>query len=129
MKSIFENVIRKGDYDLTDILAKINTYHIEGKLSDADRDELITLARNGADMRNNVDVLAKLEDLDRRIKALEDGEPTGDSSEYPDYVVGKWYYPGDGCTFEGKKYICIAPTGAVCTWNPVEYPAYWEEVK
>ena len=40
MKSIFENVIKKGGYDLTALLAKIDTYHIEGKLTDSERDEL-----------------------------------------------------------------------------------------
>ena len=42
------------------------------------------------------------------------------------YVVGKWYYNGDKCSFEGVNYVCIAPEGATCVWSPKDYPAYWE---
>lgn len=39
------------------------------------------------------------------------------------------YYKGDKVTFEGAKYICIAPDGVACTWSPVQYPTYWEKVE
>ena len=35
MKAIFENVIRRGGYDLTGLLKNIDRYHVEGKLTDA----------------------------------------------------------------------------------------------
>lgn len=38
------------------------------------------------------------------------------------------YYKGDRVTFEGAKYICIAPEGVAVVWDPVTYPAYWQEV-
>lgn len=38
MKAIFYNVIAGGDYDLTEMLARIDGYHIEGKLTDAERE-------------------------------------------------------------------------------------------
>ena len=34
MKNIFKTVIEKGGYDLTGMIAKIDTYHIEGKITD-----------------------------------------------------------------------------------------------
>ena len=40
MKTIFENVIARGDYDLAGLLKKIDGYHIAGRLSDDERDEL-----------------------------------------------------------------------------------------
>ena len=36
MKQIFINVINRGGYDLYALLAKVDTYHIEGKLTDGD---------------------------------------------------------------------------------------------
>ena len=38
------------------------------------------------------------------------------------------YYKGDKVIFEGAKYICIAPEGVAVVWDPVTYPAYWQEV-
>lgn len=38
------------------------------------------------------------------------------------------YYNGDAITFEGDKYICIAPDGIAYVWSLTVYPAYWEKV-
>lgn len=38
------------------------------------------------------------------------------------------YYKGDGITWKGEKYDCIAPDGVAVVWNPDEYPAYWHKV-
>lgn len=48
MRTIFEQVIARGDYDLTAMLQNIDRYHIEGKLTDEDRESLYALAREGA---------------------------------------------------------------------------------
>lgn len=55
-------------------------------------------------------------------------KPEPPTEEYPEFVVGKWYYNGDKCSFGGKNYTCTAPTGTVCVWSPTDYPAYWKEV-
>lgn len=125
MKSIFENVINRGGYDLSDLLKKIDSYHVAGKLTDAERDYLYSKARGNAVA--NVDVMAKLQDLEERVRKLESAEvPDQPTEDYPEYVAGKWYYAGDKISYGGKHYVCIAPAGVVCTWNPDEYPAYWE---
>lgn len=125
--TIFKNVITKGNYDLSNLLSRIDKYHIEGAVSDEERDELITMARAGAGVAASVDILAKIEELDRRVKAIEDGAVQETPNEvYEEYVAGKWYYNGNRCTFNGKNYICTAPDGVVCVWSPAEYPAYWE---
>lgn len=116
------------------MLKKLDVFWIQGNITEAERNELIVFAQSNANIVNGIDVLAKLEELDKRIKALEDAQvkaPEDDTEEpeevtYPEYAVGKWYYGGDKITFEGANYICIAPAGQVCTWNPVEYPPYWE---
>ena len=128
MKTIFENVIARGDYDLTGLLKKIDGYHIAGRLSDAERDELYEKARTGANPAESVDVLAKIAELERRVKALEERQDSGTgSTDVPEYEVGKWYYKDDKVMYDGKEYTCIAPDGIVCVWSPVEYPAYWAQ--
>ena len=87
-------------------------------------------------MKLGTSVVEKLQELDGRIRALEDkvaemgaDEPTEPSGEYPEYVVGKWYYSGDKVTFDGEKYTCTAPDGQVCVWSPADYPAYWQKAE
>ena len=133
MKNIIEKVIESKNYELSDMLKKIDTLWVQGSIDDAVRKSLSDKARSNANTQNSMDILSKLEELDKRVKALEDArannseEPT--ETTYPEYTAGKWYYKGDKVTFEGTVYECIAPEGAVCTWSPTEYPAYWEEVE
>ena len=127
IKSVFSSALN-GTFDLTDMLGKINTHHIAGNLTDADREELIRKAREKADPFGGVDILAKLNDHETRIKALEEAGKTagGDTEDVPEYQAGKWYYNGDKVLFEGVVKTCTAPAGVVCTWSPAEYPAYWD---
>ena len=127
MYDVIRDVINTQRYVLADMLHKIDTLWAQGDLDDDQRTELIALAQGNADMAQEVNVLAKIEELEQRVRALETGS-TEPGEAYPDYVVGKWYYSGDKITFEGGKYKCIAPDGVVCVWSPTEYPAYWELV-
>lgn len=130
MYSIVENVLKNGGYNLNDIIRKIDALWIKGDFTDEERNSLLSLARDGAKTENTADILAKLNDLENRVRLLENSEPTSkeDAEEYPEYQEGKWYYNGDNCSFEGENYTCIAPDGAVCVWSPSAYPAYWEKV-
>lgn len=132
MKTIFEEVINRGMFDLTDLLKKIDTFNIEGKLTDEERNELYVKAREAADVANSADVIAKLIELEQRVIKLEsasaDNDTTTGETTVDEYVVGKWYYNGDKVMFEGTEYTCIAPETTVCTWSPTEYPAYWDKV-
>lgn len=123
MKTVFENVIRKGDFVLGDMLKRIDTYHVGGKLTEAERDYLYSLARGKADPTAGADIYAKLAELEERVRKLENP-----NEETPaEYVPGKWYYSGDKVAYSGKTYVCIAPEGVACVWSPEEYPAYWQE--
>jgi len=131
MFEIFKAVITRGGYDLNGILKRIDSYHVEGKLTDAERDQLYALARNKANPSGSMDVLEKLQELDERVRALEqagkDNATDSDTTEaVEEYIGGKWYRTGDQVKFDGKLYTCIAPEGTVCVWSPAEYPAYWE---
>lgn len=129
MYDIIKSVIVSGVYELSDMLKKIDTVWLQGDISDEQRTELMEMARENANPMNSVDLAKKVEELDKRVKALEEKkEPEPSEEEYPEYVVGKWYYNGDKISYKGKNYVCIAPEGVVCTWNPDEYPAYWKEI-
>ena len=126
MYEIIKNVLNGRNYNLTSMLNKIDTLWAKEKLSDEEYNELTELARTYAQTANSIDVIAKLNDFEQRLRTLEEKSADGSAEECPAYVIGKWYYNGDTCSFEDKNYICIAPEGVVCTWSPIEYPSYWE---
>lgn len=131
MKQTFTRVINRGDFNLAEILGKIDRFHVEGRLTDTERDELYALAREKATVEGSVNLMEKFIELEARVKALEvlhneSGTEDPEANPVaPDYQVGKWYYMGDRVTFNGETYICSAPKNVVCTWSPIEYPAYW----
>lgn len=133
MYEITKSVIESKNYELADMLKKIDVLWMQGSLSDEQREDLIALARQNAEVQQSVDIMTKLEELDKRVKALEDAKANTDEEEpsettYPEYEAGKWYYAGDRVTFEGKVYECVAPEGVVCVWSPIDYPTYWKEI-
>lgn len=130
MYEIIKTVIESGRFELIDILKKIDIRWLEGEVTDEQREFLAALAREKANPADSIDVLEKLKEMDERVRVLEkkyESQPEG-TEECEEYVVGKWYYKDNKITFKGKKYVCTAPDGVVCTWNPDEYPAYWKEV-
>lgn len=138
MYESIKNIIEKGNYELADILEKINTVWLKYYITKEQMEELEALAREKANIDNSIDVINKLKEIDSkmqefdtRITKLENPsaeEPEEPEVTYPAYVAGKWYYNGDTCSENGKNYICIAPEGQVCVWSPSEYPQYWQEV-
>lgn len=139
MYEIILSVIDTGNFELADILHKIDTLWLQGDIDDGQRTELINAAREKADpsssyapLQEQVDKLADdLAALAARVTALEGGgaEPV---DEYPAYVqptgAHDAYHNGDKVTYNGMKYTCIAPEGVACVWNPDTYPAYWQAV-
>lgn len=132
MKKIIEKVIESRNYELSDMLKKIDTLWIQGSIDDAVRKSLSDKARSNANTQNSMDILSKLEELDKRVKALEQAQTSTETEEettsYPEYTAGTWYYAGDMVTFDGGTYKCVAPDGVVCVWSPSEYATYWEAV-
>ena len=136
-------VIANRNYKLSDMLSKLSRLWIEDQITEADYDFLVEYARENANPDSEGDVLVavrvaqadvkelrdSIASLADRVAALEGEEPEPEPVQYPEYVVGRWYYNGDTVSFEGKNYKCIAPAGQVCVWSPKDYPVYWEEVK
>lgn len=129
MKNIFESVIERGGYDLTAILDKIDKYHIEGKLTDEERDELYSLARKEPKAQYNYDT--EIEKLWNAVRALQNGETTGGDTN----TVSDWkqptgahdaYMSGDIIKYtNGKTYKSVIDNNV---WSPDAYPNGWEEV-
>lgn len=130
--SIIRSAIETGSYDLSSMLETIAYHQAHGDMTLEEMEELTGKARENAKTQYKegdiATILLQLHDLDKRVKALEEGDEPA-PKEYPEYKPGKWYYNGNGVTFEGKKYDCIAPEGVVCVWSPAEYPTYWQEVE
>lgn len=132
MYEIVKNVIESKRYELNDMIKKIDTLWIQGDLTEEQKNELTELARKNADPEMSVNVFKRLDDIEKRVRALEENKPVAPPSgdpEYPDYVPDKVYRKGDKVTFKGKKYLCVLNEYTDSTiWSPEAYPAYWQEI-
>lgn len=145
MFEIIKNVINTKDFELKDILYKINKMWIESAITEEEKAQLDELARENAVAENSYAPLqeqidnanARIDKLEARIEDLENKE-TGEvtepekpveTDEYPEYKqpagAHDAYHVGDKITYNGKKYICKLDN---CVWAPDVYPAGWEEV-
>lgn len=97
MYEIVKNVINAKNYELTDMLIKIDTLWVQGSLMEQQRTELISLARQNADpaasyapLQDQIDALAdRLDALTTRVSALEQSggdEPEQPAEEWPEYI-------------------------------------------
>lgn len=141
MYEVIKKVIESRRYELKEILTKIDTLWVQGSITEDQRNKLSEMARSNANMQNSLDILAKVEEHEKRLAELEElvknltasKEDTEDGEEvtkesYEEYVSGRWCKNGDIFTFEGKVVRCIAPEGVTCVWSPKDYPTYWEVV-
>ena len=132
MFNVFKNVIENRNFELKGIIKKIDTLWAQSSITDDERAELISLAQSKANVQQSIDVMQKLEELDKRMKVVEEMLANNDNNSddtkvvYADYEVGKWYYNGNIVKYEDVLYKCVAPDGVVCVWSPSDYPAYWE---
>ena len=155
MFNIFKNVIETSDFDLRDILNKIEESYIKSSLSKEEQEELEEMARNHAKPENSyADVQKQIDDLAQKIEELQvtiNANAQGMSAikeaveqlggvvtppaeqpteEYPEYKqptgAHDAYKIGDKITYNGKHYECIFDN---CVWNPDEYPAGWKKVE
>lgn len=142
MFEIIKSVIESKDYELKDILYKINKMWIESAITEEQKAELDNLARENAKAENNYaplqeqieNIYSELANIKSRLNNLEQEgqeEPTEPSKtdEYPEYIqptgAHDAYNTGDKITYNGKKYVCKMNG---CVWNPDTYPAGWQEV-
>ena len=137
-KQSFEIIINGDNFDLTQLIDRINFYHIKGDLSDEDRIELIEMARERAGETITVDtkteilqVWARIAEIEARVTALENeggDTPVDPDEEWPEFVqptgAHDAYQIGANITYNNKHYICIMSN---CIWSPDVYPQGWQE--
>lgn len=71
MKNFIKSLIESGNYVLEEIESKIKKLYLLGDLTEADMEELLALAANNVDNSAQIDLFAKIVDLEHRIIALE----------------------------------------------------------
>ena len=141
MYTIISNVIKSGNYELNDMLRKIDTIWVQGSLTDEERGELVELAQSNADPAKSYAPLQeqinqafdRIKALEERVKALEAGEapePGPEPEEWPAWVqptgAHDCYNIGDKVTYNGKHYTSTIDGNV---WSPDAYPAGWQLVE
>ena len=155
MFNIFKNVIETSDFDLRDILNKIEESYIKSSLSKEEQTELEEMARQHAKPENSyATVQSQIDNLAQQIKLLKEtveANAQGTSAlkdaveklggvitppeeqpteEYPQYKqptgAHDAYKIGDKITYNEKHYECIFNG---CVWTPDAYPQGWELVE
>lgn len=71
MYEFIRNLILSGGYRLDAMEKTIERHYVRGELSEAERVELLNLAAEHADETKEIDIVAVLADLERRIEVLE----------------------------------------------------------
>lgn len=137
MFEVIKNVINSKDFELKEILYKINVMYVEGTIGEEQKEELDNMARENAKPENSYAPLQKqIDDLAERVAKLENKENTENTEdtevieEYPEYVQPTGghdaYKIGDKITYNGKKYECLIDN---CVWTPDVYPQGWRLIE
>jgi len=120
-----KTAIAFGDYLLAEMETRIDKLWVEGRITTDQRDELRTLAAESARESAQVDVLAKLRELEGRIFELE--HPT---DQYVIWTAGyqtkqheivRYDVTGDGeydlCQYNGGREYTALSIGKIEGWN------------
>ena len=130
MKEFLEGIIRTGNYVLSEMEERIEKLYALGKLTTEELEELLALAANNAKDSMQIDVTAKLKELEDRILALEHpAEPV-----YPVWTAGyvtrkgeivQYDYNGDGqmdlLRYDGGRSETALRPGKIDGWHVVNF--------
>lgn len=124
--SIIRSAIETGSYDLSSMLETIAYHQAHGDMTLEEMEELTGKARENAKIQYKEEDISQLFDrlhaLEERVTKLEETEVV---EKYPEYEDDRWYFSGEGVTFDGTKYTCIAKK---TKFSPAEKPKDWQEV-
>ena len=124
--SIIRSAIETGSYDLSSMPETIAYHQAHGDMTLEEMEELTGKARENAKTQYKEEDISQLFDrlhaLEERVTKLEETEVV---EKYPEYEDDRWYFSGEGVTFEGTKYTCIAKK---TKFSPSEKPKDWQEV-
>ena len=124
-KELIVKVIEQGSYELADMEQRITRLWLEGKITESDRDELMPMAAQYANERYQIDVLAKIANLEQRVYNLE--WPT---DQYVIWQAGyqtkqgetvRYDVTGDGeydlCRYDGGRSYTALSIGKIEGWH------------
>lgn len=119
---LYKEVISTGSYVVSDMEERIETVYAAGKITAAERAELLTMAAENAKDAAQIDVVAKLAELEGRIAKLEakgvvvwtTGHATakGETVLYDVDKDGKLDY----CRYDGGKASTALSPGKINGW-------------
>ena len=128
MKQFIESIILTGNYVLAEMEERIEKMYLLDKLTAEEMTELLALAADHASDAQQIDVVAKLKELEDRIFALEHKEP-----DYAVWVPGyvtkqgetvKFDYDGDGILdllrYDGGRTETALRPGKIDGWHVVD---------
>ena len=125
---LLKSIIIGGNYDLSAMEHKIYVCYVDGKITEEQKTELTALASESAIDSMQIDIVAKLKDLEDRIFALEHKEP-----EYVIWYAGyvtkqgeivKYDYNSDGeydlLRYDGGRSETSLRPGKIDGWHVVD---------
>lgn len=145
MYKIYKRVLEAKAFNLSDITEKIEQRCAEGKITEAERTELLTLANQNASaeyskaaMQNQIEALFNIvAELALEIKALKEAtqeETPEETEEYPEWQ--QWdgiglipYQTGSEVTRNGVKYISQVDNNIWEPGAPGVYENIWKVVE
>ena len=137
MRNLISGQIERGEFELNDIIGRINYLFGAGELSAEDREYLIAKARNKAAKDVRIDANAEIKSLWATVRKLQakveklTGERQGGIysniwDEWQEYKqpsgYADAYLAGDRVIWNGTRYICQMDN---CMWDPETYPDGW----
>ena len=127
-KELITKVVMQGNYELADMEQRITRLWLEGKITEADRDELLPMAAEHASDRYQVDVLAKVAELERRVWELE--HPVEQyviweqGYQTKQHEIVRYDVTGDGeydlCQYNGGRAYTALSIGKIEGWNMLD---------
>lgn len=129
MKEFIESVIMTGNYVLAEMEERIQKMYVMGKLSAEEMTELMTLAADNARDGQQVDLYAKVVELEERIFALEHPAEPDYAIWVPGYTTRKgetvkYDYDQDGVydllRYDGGRDQTALSPGKIDGWHVVD---------
>lgn len=126
MRGFIESIINMGGYRLADMEERIHKMYVLGKITEDDMTYLLTLAAEKAPDAAQVDLVAKVSELEHRIAALETADIVVWSAGYTTNKgeTVKYDYDNDGILDllrydGGRSYTTLSP-GKIDGWHVVD---------
>lgn len=129
MKDFIESIILTGNYVLSEMEERIQKMYVLGKLTEQEMAELLALAADHANDDKQIDVVAKLKELEDRIFVLEHPAEPDYAIWVPGYVtkkgeVVKFDYNNDEVLdllrYDGGRNETTLKPGKIDGWHVVD---------